>query len=80
MPVPSNPFRPADLGAGSMSDLFDAVPTPLLLDHLRFLDHEMVHHPDAYARWWRSKQVSEGRRALVRRGMPPDAWVQTGDR
>lgn len=81
MPVSDNPYRQAALGEGWTSELLDALPTPDLVEHVRFLHHESRHDSDAYSRWWRSKQFSEGRRALVRRGLSADAWVPTvGDR
>ncbi len=75
MPVSDNPYRAADLPTGWTSEAFDALPTPELVEHLRHLDHRMAHHPDAYGRWWLSKQLSEGQRSLVRRGLSPTVWV-----
>lgn len=78
MPVSGNPHHPAQLPTGWTADVLDALPTADLVEHLRFLDHEMRHHPTARGRWWRSKHLAEGRRALVRRGLSPDAWQTAG--
>ncbi len=74
----TNPYRAADLPSGWTSEIFDALPTPELVEHLRHLDVRMARHPDAYGRWWLSKQLSEGQRSLVRRGLAPTAWATAG--
>lgn len=77
----NNPYRAADLRPGQLSDAFDELPTSQLVEHLRHLDHARTHRPDERARWWLSKLLSEGQRALVRRGLRPTAWLPSeGDR
>ncbi|QKE84407.1 hypothetical protein [Arthrobacter sp. NEB 688] len=79
MPESDNPYRAADLPTGWTTEAFDALPVPELIEHLRHLDHRMARHPDAYGRWWISKELSEARRSLVRRGLDQDSWIpETG--
>lgn len=69
-----NPYRLVLVPGPTVEDGLAFISLEDHLEYCRYENWARQHHPDPYDRWWFSKHLSAGQRALEERGVAWDAW------